>query len=386
MDAPGAEEFFKEHTERFEEETGIRVEYDFVGWGEAQETMLSDIVSRSGPDVHEIASTWIPEQYNADGWLDLESDDVAEHVPDTGMFADGALEVATFQDTLVGIPWFWGPRAYQQIDEEIESGGIDGSPDNWDDLLQQAEQYSGDNDYFAIMGADFEPIRNFAMFLWQNGGQLLTDDDSAPAFHEEAGVEALQFYADLYAEYDVLPSETVEWGAADIQGAFAGRQMASTWGALGTVGAYADEGDHSMDDLSITAPPAGPDGERGTFFGMELLGIHPWTDEPEAAAQWIEYLLRAEPNAEISNTVGFLPTNPDGLDTEYFDHDLYRAFDEEVFPHAQTYPQVLGWGEIEGELNNVVFDVIQNAVTGDLEDGDVESALHDAAKVAEQTL
>ncbi|WP_243645268.1 extracellular solute-binding protein [Natrarchaeobius chitinivorans] len=386
MDAPGAEEYFEEHAANFEEETGIHVEFEFVGWGEAQEVLMSDITSQTGPDVQEIASTWIPEQADAGGWMDLESDEVVDHIPDTGMFEEGAMDVATFQDDLVGIPWFWGPRAWQQVDEEVENGGVGGHPDDWDDLVDQAQSYDGDNDFFALMGSDFEPMRNFAMFLWQSGGQLLNDDLSEPAFHNEEGVQALEFYADLYREYDVLPSETVEWAAADINGAFAGRQMASTVDALGTVGAYEDEDGHSLDDLSISAPPAGPDGDGGTFFGMELLGIHPWTDEPEAAAQWIDYLLRAEPNAEISSTIGFLPTNPDGFDTDYYDHDLYDAFNEDVFPVAQTYPQVLGWGEIEGELNSVVAEVIQNAVTGDLEDGDIEDALDDAAEVAHQTL
>ncbi|WP_323174339.1 extracellular solute-binding protein [Natrialba sp. PRR66] len=386
MDAPGLEEFFEEHTAQFEDETGIEVEYEFVGWGEAQETMLSDIMSRSGPDVHEIASTWIPEQYDAGGWMDLDSGSVADELPSTDLFTDGALDVATFQDTLVGIPWFWGPRAYQQVDERIDAGGVEGTPSDWDGLLEQAQAYDAENNYFAIMGADFEPIRNFAMFLWQNGGQLLTDDNGAPAFHDDSGVEALEFYADLYAEYDVLPSETIEWGAADIQGAFTGGQMASTWGALGTVSAYEEADGNALDDLSVAAPPAGPDGDQGTFFGMELLGIHPWTDEPEAAAQWIDYLLQAEPNAAVSNTVGFLPTNPDGLETDYFDNELYRTFDEEVFPHARTYPQVLGWGEIESELNSTVFEVLQSAVTGELAAGDVEAALERAASVAEQTL
>ncbi|EMA46575.1 extracellular solute-binding protein [Halobiforma nitratireducens] len=386
MDAPGLEDYFEKHTEIFEEETGIRVEYETIGWGEAQERLLTDITSQTGPDVQEIASTWIPEQADAGGWMDLESDEVVDHIPNTEMFEDGAMDVATFQDSLVGIPWFWGPRAWQQIDEEIETGGVDGHPDDWDALVDQGQAYDGDTDLFALMGADFEPMRNFAMFLWQSGGQLLTDDNTEPAFHNEEGVRALQFYADLYTEYDVLSSETVEWGAADINGAFAGRQMASTVDALGTVSAYEDEDGHSLDDLSISAPPVGPDGDGGTFFGMELLGIHPWTDEPEAAAQWIDYLLRAEPNAEISSTVGFLPTNPDGFDTEYFDHELYESFNDEVFPVARTYPQVLGWGEIEGELNSAVAGVIQNAVTGDLEDGDIEDALEDAADVARQTL
>ncbi|RQG86800.1 extracellular solute-binding protein [Natrarchaeobius halalkaliphilus] len=386
MDAPGIEDYFEEHTAAFEEETGIHVEFETVGWGEAQDTLMSDITSRTGPDVQEIASTWIPEQYDANGWMDLESDEVVDHIPDTGMFEDGAMDVATFQDTLVGIPWFWGPRAWQQVDEEVEAGDVAGHPEDWDGLVDQAQAYDGDNHLFALMGSDYEPMRNFAMFLWQSGGQLLTDDNSEPAFHNEAGVQALQFYADLYAEYDVLDSETVEWAAADINGAFAGGQMASTIDALGTVGAYEEEDGQSLDDLSISAPPVGPDGDGGTFFGMELLGIHPWTDEPEAAAQWIEYLLRAEPNAEISSTVGFLPTNPDGFDTEYFEHDVYQTFNDDVFPVAQTYPQVLGWGEIEGELNRSVAEVIQNAVTGDLEEGDVQNALDDAAEVAHQTL
>lgn len=271
----------------------------------------------------------------------------------------------------------------------MDEASVDGTPEDWDALVSQGQAYQeavDGNAYFGTMSAGFEAIRNFAMFLWQNGGDLLNEDDTEPAFHTQAGVEALNFYKDLIVEHEIVTTETLEWEAADLQGAFAGGQMASTWGALGMTNAYSEEDGNSRDDLTLSAPPAGPDGDQGTFFGMELLGIHPWTDNTEEAAQWIEYLARPEVNAELADIAGFLPPTGEGMTTEIYDDPFYETFDQEIFPAARTYPQVLGWGEIETELNQTVSDVLGEAVAGNWSEGDTQSALEDAAEVAREAL
>lgn len=389
MDAPGYEEFFSEHTEAFEEETGIAVDYEFVGWSDAQDTLMSDMVAKSGPDVQEIASTWIPAQVDAGGWMDLRDESAAQNLPDTSNYPEGALDVATYDDMLVGIPWFWGPRAWQEVGTMMDDAGVEGRPENWDELVSQGQAYNeatGDNDYFGVMSGGIEPGRNFAMFLWQNGGSLLNEDNSAPAFNSQAGVEALNFYKDLIVEHGVIPEASREWEASGLQGAFAGGQIASTWGALGTTNAYAEAEGNSRDDLRVGAPPTGPDGDNGTFFGMELLGITSWSDKVEEAAQWIEYLARPEVNAEVADIVGFLPPTSGGMDTDLYSDPFYEVFNEEVFPVARTYPQVLGWANIESEINQTASEVLNSAITGDWSEGDTQSALDDAASVAQEEL
>ncbi|WP_248517826.1 extracellular solute-binding protein [Salinarchaeum laminariae] len=389
MDTPGYEDFFSKHTSKFEEETGIEVEYDFVGWGDAKSTMQSNMTAKSGPDVHEIASTWIPAQVEAGGWMDLRDEAAAQQLPDTSNYPSGALEVGQFDDMLVGIPWYWGPRAWQESGPKMDEAGIEGSPENWDELVSQGTAYNevtSDGDYFGAMSGGIEPGRNFAMFLWQNGGSLLNEDNSAPAFNSEAGVEAMNFYKDLIVEHEIIPEASLDWESSGLQSAFAGGEVASTWGALSMTNAYADADGNSRDELRVSAPPKGPDGDSGTFFGMELLGIASWSNKVEEAAQWIDYLAQPEVNAELADIAGFLPPTSGGMNTELYSDPFYETFDEEVFPAAKTYPQVRGWGEIETEIYQTATDILNSAVTGNWSEGDTKSALDDAASVAEEAL
>jgi len=52
-------------------------------------------------------------------------------------------------------------------------------------------------------------VYDFLLHLWSRGGQLVTDDWK-PAFHGDAGEEALQFYVDLVHRHQVVPLEALE--------------------------------------------------------------------------------------------------------------------------------------------------------------------------------
>jgi len=389
MKAPGYEDFFSKHTEKFKEETGIKVEYEFLGWSDARQEMSNNISAQDGPDVQEIASTWMPAQVEAGGWADLDSEEASQHLPDKSNYPEGALDVATFDGQYTGVPWFWGPRAWQEVGTMMDDAGVEGSPEDWDDLVSQGNAYkeaTGNSDYFGVMSGGIEPGRNFAMFLWQNGGSLLNEDNTEPAFNSQAGVDAMNFYKDLIIEHEIIPEASLEWEQAGVQGAFAGNQIASTWGALGTTNAYTDEDGNSREDLRVSAPPTGPNGDQGTFFGMELLGITAWSDKVEEAAQWIDYLAQPEVNAELADIVGFLPPTEGGMNTDLYSDPFYDIFADEVFPAAKTYPQVLGWSEIETVIYETATEILNSAVTGDWSEGDTQAALDDAASVAQDAL
>ncbi|WP_135536169.1 MULTISPECIES: ABC transporter substrate-binding protein [Halostella] len=387
MDAPGLEDQLDKHTADFEDETGIAVEYELMGWGEASEQQMASITSQSGPDVEEIASSWIPQQVEAGGWMDMQEIDGYQELDP---FFDPVQDVAMYDGKQIGVPWYWGPRGHLQYDPLLENAGLDGSPSTWDELADMNEQFQSeypDKNLFGLTGVVPDLGHHFATLTWQNGGQLLSDDNSEVTFNSDAAVEGMNYWASLISEHDAIPSSSAEWGPNEINSAFINERIGSLWGSLTAVERFEEERDDvSREDFSIHELPAGPNGDSATFFGLELVGIHPWTDHPTEAAKWVSYLSKQQVNGELSKSVGFLPTREDSFELDIYEGHLYDSFQEEILPTGKTFPAVLGWGQVEESINNAVGEILTSVATDNWDESVTREELDDAAQQAQNAL
>ncbi|SEL16265.1 extracellular solute-binding protein [Haloferax larsenii] len=381
----GVEKFYEKHAAKFEEETGISVEIETMGWGNAKQKQLNSITSRDGPDVEEIASTWMPQQVQSDAWMDLNELDVSLD----GVY-DQPTNVAQHDGITAGFPWFWGPRGHLVHQGMLDEAGISEQPSSWDQLVEQSTKFKEsfpDKHLFGLPGANnWAVTQYYAMFVWQAGGKLLSGDKSEAVFNSDEAVEALNFYKDLATKHEVAPKASAEWDGPARDSAFINKRIAGTWSSLNTVDKVVSEGDATRDSMAVYKPPAGPNGQSATFYGVNLVGIHPWTDYPDEAAKWLKYLMKPAVNADIASMTGFLPTIKSGFEQEQFSGPLYQTFADEVLPGAKTFPQVIGWGEVEGTIKNAVTDVLTKGVSGDWSEGDTQAALDKAVQQANNVL
>lgn len=385
------EDFYAEHNPILREEHNIEVEFETMGWGVARKKQSNSIATRSGPDVEEIASTWLPKQIQSDGWMDL--GEAGVEMPTDDIY-DAPLEIGEFNGVTAGFPWFWGPRGYVYHNDLFEEAGIDSPPSSWDDMVNDAEKYNAMSDeredegyneshLFGIPGANnWAVVQYYMMLVWQNGGQML--EDGKAAFNSDAAVEALNFYKDLSTKHEVSPRASIEWNGVARDNAFTSKRIGSTWQGLRVANSISN----ANEALGVAKPPAGPNGESSTFFGVNLMGIHPWTEKADAAATFVEYLMQPEVNAGLAKGSGFLPTRKSAFDTEPFQGKLYQDFANKVLQdaNAQTAPQVVGWGSVSGFIKKAVTDILTKAATNSWSQGDTRAALDQAAKQANNEL
>lgn len=378
------DQFLETHTEKFEEETGITVEYETMQWDNGKTKQTTSMQNRTGPDVGEIPSTYIPQFAALDGFENINDIDVDI---DASSFFDNPTEIGHYKDEFIGIPWFWGPRAHLSYTPPLKEAGIEEPPSTWDELVQKGNAFNEKNPDEHLFGipAQENVSHFFADFLWQNGETLLTDDNTKAAFDSDRAVEALNFYKDLQSNHSVMPKSTAEWKGDARDNAFTNHKIQSTWASLATVDTFLEADDISESDIEISKLPAGPNGESATFYGLELVGIHPWTDHPEEAAEWLKYLARPEVNAEIAEMTGFLPSVKESFEQERFQDPVWQGF-KELTSTGKTFPQVDGWSQVEGIINDAVSGVLVDAATGKWSEGDTRKALEDAAKQANDEL
>ncbi len=252
------ETFYEKHNPILKKEHGISVDFETMGWGVARKKQNNSISTRTGPDVEEIASTWMPQQVNSDGWMDLEEAGVS--MPTDNIY-ESPLQIGKFDGVRAGFPWFWGPRGHIYYKSLFEEAGIDGPPSTWDELANDASKYNTQAEkweqegyntryLFGIPGANnWAVVQYYMMLIWQNGGSVI--DGSKPTFDSDAAVEALNFYKDLSTTHKASPQASVEWNGVARNNAFSSKRIASTWQGLRVA--------NDIDaELGVGKPPAGP--------------------------------------------------------------------------------------------------------------------------------
>jgi ABC-type glycerol-3-phosphate transport system substrate-binding protein len=96
----------------------------------------------------------------------------------------------------------------------------DNPPKNWEELVEQGKQITDpEQKRFAIS----LPTKPFGFltdvwlnFVYQAGGQFLSDDDAKAAFNTDEGLEATIYWVDLFQKHKIAPLETLD-GAGVIQ-------------------------------------------------------------------------------------------------------------------------------------------------------------------------
>ncbi|MGE4465315.1 ABC transporter substrate-binding protein [Sphaerochaeta sp.] len=195
--------------------------------------------------------------------------------------------------------------------------------------------------------------RLFISMLAQQGGSLLTDDASAPAFNNAYGEKALVWLQDLVHKYAVNPSELDYDAAMNIfklgDAAF---YFNGVW-ATGTL--------EKQDGLNFAAAPLPPImGKEAAWAGSHTLAIPVQKNQDparvEAAITFIKWMTS---HGEMWAKAGHIPTRKSVAEKAEMQALPYRADYAAAAAFALPTPRTPAWEEIYGTLS----DKLEYAVT-----------------------
>lgn len=328
------------------ENPGIQVENVFVGWGDLLPKLQAATAGGDAPDVAAADLVWLPKLSHSGAVASLD-----ELVPAAGgdfsTFFPALLEAGLYDGQHYGLPVSTNNLQLIYNKELFVAAGLDpeAPPATWEELRALALQLTdaGAGKYgIELFTEPGEGLTwQFQVYLWQAGGEFLTEDLSAAAFNSEAGRQALQFWVDLLQTDKSAP--LAPWGQFG-QGN-AGMVLDGSW-MVGFMTA-----DPPFDFGTATFPiPEG--GEPATNMGGEQLVIFAQDEARQAAAaQFIVWLTSADVQREWTQATGFTPiTEAGATDPEYL------AWVEVNLPallpfvenqkHARSRPAVTNYPEI----------------------------------------
>lgn len=257
-------------------------------------------------------------------------------------------------------------------------------PETWNQFRDQALFFAKPPDFFGTqyVGKDEAITGRFYELLVANGGALF-DDDWNPTFNSPAGVEAVQWFKDLY-DAGAVPAGVLNYLWDDTGLGFASGSVALNMDWAGWASFFNDpENSQVAGNIGVVRAPKGSAGIRTGWSGSHTFSVTESCDNTPAAVSFITFLTDHE-RQMVEARKGLLPTRAkvwDDAKAEFaaagndFLVEVFDTYSKSMAEDAFTPPLIPEWIEVSNE----VWPQLQAAILGEKE---IQQALDDAADAA----
>jgi len=269
----------------------ITIQFQNVSADNASQKLTTQLAGGNPPDVAYIDASGTSDFASRQALVNLDGYIARSDVVKPDDYVDAFKTFVTYQNHLWGLPIDGESTGLFYRKDLFAAAGIDGPPKTWDEFEADAAKLTDP----AKKQYGYEVFAPEAAYYWypwlyQSGGDLLSEDGKSVLFDSSDAQKAADFYVNLakYSPPDYLNSNSFDGRVAFAQGQV-GMYMAGSWLA-GTLHSE----DPKIDGKWGTAPlPSGPAGCKTTIAGDSLVLLNA-SKNPDAAWLWIEYLERPE--------------------------------------------------------------------------------------------
>ncbi|MDT2745261.1 sugar ABC transporter substrate-binding protein [Enterococcus asini] len=327
-------------TDKFTEETGIKVKIQALPWSNAHDKLLTAVASKSGPDVLQMGTTWMPEFQQAGALADMSEYIEKYDTLNPDNFYHGSVETTEFDGKSYGIPWAAETRVLFYRTDVLEKVGYSEAPKTWEELEDAAEKLSkrGDDKYGISIDAK-EQTLGF-MFARQNGSNLIKD--GKPEFDQPAFVDAVSYLSN-FIDKGYAPKEDL---GLDVSQTFSGDDamipmfISGPWMSKTVRDTVPDiDGKWAIATL--------PKKENNiSSMGGSNLTIFEFSKQKDNAAEFIEFMSRPDNQLEWMKLTDALPTATKAWEDDSLKNDpIYSVFNEQL-QNSEPMPLIPEFEEI----------------------------------------
>ena len=287
---PNDQEVYDGVAERFKERyPNVDIEDDFTPittWSEYVNKVLTEAAAGQAPDVINIAIEGVRLGVANDLFLPLD-DYIANDAAGAQLVADvdpALLAGLAVDGAQYLLPSTWNTMLIYYNTAMFEAAGIERPSDDWtwDDFVEVAAQLTTGDGGDKVFGFAL-PYFNFGLTPWfySNSTSELNEDWTASNLTDPAFLESVTFVRDLVTEHQVAPDPK----GADPYQLFPAGRTAMTGAGHWVVGAFKSAG---FTDFDVVPWPQKT--EKASVFGTAGYGIHPSSENPDLAWEYIKEL------------------------------------------------------------------------------------------------
>lgn len=329
--------YLQEIGNRYEAETGIKVNVIQEPWGSFYDRMAAEWAAQG--DAYDMVvgdSQWVGQGVSQGHYVDLTDFMVEKGIKDSvtpatlqfyGEYPAGSGKYYAYPTEGDAVGWAYRKDLFEDPDNmaafEAEYGYPLAPPETWMQLRDIAEFfYRPDDNLYGVgvytqidydgMTMGFENV----LFSWGSGWQD-ENNQVLGVVNSEAAIEALEFYKELY---QFAPPGTNNAFYAEMNDVFINGQTAMIMNYFAFFPALANSGINPYADVTGFFPgPAGPNGDRYVALGGQGLSVLSYISDErkQASLDFIEWFASTEVQKQWAEVGGYT-CNIDVLESDAF--------------------------------------------------------------------
>jgi multiple sugar transport system substrate-binding protein len=386
----------------FEQQTGVKVNVEVVGWDVQLDRIKNAAVSGQGPDVTQAGTTQVPFFAALGGFENL--NDRISQIGGKSAYAPGVWQTTQLQgqDGTYAVPWFTEARAIYYRKDVLKKAGIDPATAFTDvNAFQQTLQTIKDKvptiggkpiSPFGMPGKKaFDLVHHVMPFVWDAGGAELNADASQSTINSPQAEQGVDFVAQLVKK-GLFDKSMLERDGTQVENQFKGGRLAVWIGGpwvLSTISRTDDKNwvPAARANVGVAPMPAGPDGKAFTFVGGSNLMMYKASQHKNEAWALMKYLSSDSVQKDYANLLSFFPARLKPQEEVGNSDDNHKAFYAAI-KQGRTYAPIAQWGPIENAYKGRFGNILDSAAGQGkpFSEGEVKSELNAAAKEADALL
>jgi multiple sugar transport system substrate-binding protein len=359
----------------FEQQTGVDVKVQLVGWDVQFDRIRNAAVSGQGPDVTQAGTTQVPFFAALGGFADI-GGRVGE-IGGAEAYAPGVWKTTQVvgRKGTYAVPWFTEARAIYYRKDALARAGVDPATafKNWDSLkaaLQKLKSVRaiGGQKIMPFGGPGkkaFDLVHHIAPFVWDAGGAELSADNKTSTIDSAQARQGVDFMAGLVQD-GVFDKSMLERDGQGVEDQFKAGRLAVWIGGPWVLASVkrADDtkwgSDTVRQNIGVAPMPAGPSGKAYTFVGGSNMMVFKSSKHQNEAWALIKYLSSDAVQTQYAELMGMFPSRlapQEQTGKTDADHEaFYQAIQQ-----GRTYAPVPQWAQIENAYKTRFGEILDIA-------------------------
>lgn len=272
----------------------IKVEIEYVAYDALHDKVTTAMASNPPAyDVFLADDIWYAEFAKAGYVLDV-TDRISQERRDK--IFPAAWDITTVNGKVYGMPWLLDEMYFFYNEDLLKQAGFDAPPATWEELIEQSKvlKEQGIVEYPMVWswGQYEASICTWVILLYGNGGSLV-DENGAPAFNNEIGVETLTWMVQTIDDGYTNPA-SVSYVEEDVRNVFSQGKAAYAvnWTYMYDLVNFNTEESQVTGKIKMALMPAfeGSGAQNASINGSMGFSVAATSPNQDAAWKYIEFL------------------------------------------------------------------------------------------------
>jgi multiple sugar transport system substrate-binding protein len=333
------------------ENPGVKVNVTAVPWDAAHNKYQTAIAGGTTPDLAQMGTTWMTDFSDA-------FDPKPAELDTSGFFASSVKSTEVGGVTL-GVPWFVDTRVLYYRKDLAAQAGYPEFPTTWEGLTSMSKALKSQDGVkyplqLPVSGAD--SFQSMLPFLWSNGAQFISADNSKWTFDTPEIVDALKYYQSFFT--DELANKNPATGAGAGEAAFVnGEAPVLILGPSG-LAQISKAGGPGFEDKYMVAPF--PKKVSGTsFIGGSDMVVFKDAKNRDGAWKLAQWLSKPEVQIKWYKASGSLPALESAWKDPSLADDKKLAVFGEQLKDTNFPPTISTWTQVAAAADTQLEQIVK---------------------------